>query len=76
MTRKELTYRLHSMHGPTVYASDSLSKMLEELWRLRRSNGGLYRLVDERSGREIASIDTFATYAPLNYEENERRRAG
>lgn len=63
-------YRIHSMHGPTVFVYGKMSKGLDELWRMRRSNGGWYHLVDEFSGRKIASIDTFATYEPLNAEAN------
>jgi hypothetical protein len=65
-------YRLHSMHGPTVFAFDRLEKGLDELFALakRNANGGIYRLVDENNGKEYARVDTYAIYAPLNYERN------
>jgi len=64
-------YIIHSMHGPTVRQYDTLSEALDELFRLRHSNGGLYRILDNH-GREYARIDTFATYWPLAYEANRK----
>lgn len=67
-----IRYRLHSMHGPTVFAYESLETGLKELLALalRNSNGGMYRLLDEQSGKEYARVDTFAIYHPLNVERN------
>lgn len=67
-----IRYRLHSMHGPTVFAYESLETGLKDLLALalRNSNGGMYRLVDEFSGREYARIDTYGIYQPLNIERN------
>ena len=62
-------YTLHSMFGPTVFSRVSLSEALQELFRLRGSNGGLYRVLDEH-GKEYARLDSYATYWPLNYEAN------
>ena len=67
-------YRIHSMHGPTCHVYKRLTDALNELWRMKLSNGGLYRVIDETRGKEIASIDTFATYEPLCYEANQERR--
>lgn len=63
-------YRLHSMHGPTVFASESLTEALNCLLRKALSNGGMYRVVDERNQREVAMLDTNAIYWPLCYERN------
>ncbi|HSE44244.1 MAG TPA: hypothetical protein VLA89_02835 [Gemmatimonadales bacterium] len=65
--------RLHSMHGPTVFAFDSIEEGLKELLALalRNSNGGLYRLLDEQTGKEYARVDTWALYWPLNHERNQ-----
>lgn len=67
------TYQIHSMFGPTVKEYDTLHRALEELWRLKNSNGGLYRVLDSK-GKEYARMDTYATYWPLNYEANKEMR--
>lgn len=62
------------MHGPTCMSYRRVSDALDRLWGLKRSNGGLYRVIDEFSGRVIASLDTYALYWPLCGDENEKRR--
>ena len=39
-------FRLHSMHGPTVYATNSLSELIPDFERLNTpaSNAGVYRI--------------------------------
>ncbi len=68
-----MTYRIHNMHGPTVFEYDRLEKALTKLYSLRLSNGGVYSVRDSRD-KKYASLDTFATYEPLCFEENERKR--
>lgn len=67
-------YRLHSMHGPTVFTYNSLTKALEKLDSLKLSNGGVYRIMRDGSERIIASLDTYATTTILNAEHNQTRR--
>ena len=63
-------YRLHSMHGPTVFAYTELSRAMYELLRKRQSNGGLYRIIADGSTKVLMSLDTYATTEILNAEEN------
>ena len=58
------------MFGPTVMGFDRLGDALKRLDSLKHSNGGVYRVIDEQTGKEIAKLDTYATYWPLNYEAN------
>jgi hypothetical protein len=60
------------MHGPTVMQYKTLTAALEKLYNLKHSNGGLYRVLDDR-GKQYAALDTYATYSPLNYEANHKQ---
>ena len=63
-------YRIHGMFGPTVFAYGTLGQAMQELLRMKQSNGGLYRIIQDGSDRVLMSLDTYATTDTLNAEAN------